>query len=265
MEGGAGGMILVDAFDVQDLATRRFFATRFIGFARGGGHGPSRYEPLWHDSPFDCGLWQKRADIERMLETNFEGKPDQDRAIWAIRIPSLMFYGYENRGWGPVAEAKIDSMFVRIERAPCCGCCGANPWGRDRPQRPVIEAAPDVWRCEKHIGRNPCAIEGCGKTRACNYYASDNYLCGAHWKRVPYALKAIYRRHWRIAKANRRRLIGDEQGFTDPLTERYWRNWYRLVRETRLIVHPPAVEVEVLPSSGPPPTAMLRELERMGL
>lgn len=255
-------MIHVDAFEVQDVATGRFFVMQYLREP-----GPSRYGPDWIEDINRLDQWHKEAEIDRFLEHACRGQPDPERILWAVRIPAIFsyFYGGNYMGrWTPAEGAEITEMVVRKVRRPCCECCGANPHGRDRPRRGLQQVADGTWRCEKHVGRNPCAIEGCGKTRASKHPASDSHLCGPHWKMAPHPLKLVYRRLWRLAKRNVRRRIGDEQGWTENLSSRYWRNWYRLVEGARLAVNPPAIEAEVV-SSGPPPAALLKELERIGL
>lgn len=256
-------MIHIDAFELQDIATGRFFATRYLGCL-----GPSRYAPSWlEDMPRD-GSQTKEQSLERLL-ADFEGKPDVDRNLWHVRIPVIMVFDWSEadgrRRWKS-ADPGFYEMFVRKVRRPACECCGANPYRFDmKPRRALHEVADGTWRCEKHVGRNPCAIEGCGKTRANRHPSSDDHLCGTHWKMTPYRFKAIYRRIWREAKRNVRKHIGDRQGFTEQLNARYWRNWHRVIRETRLAVHSPATAADILPSSGPPPAALVAELTRLGL
>jgi hypothetical protein len=257
-------VIHVDAFELQDVATGRFFTIRPLH-----GPGPSRYIPHWTDelSGTDAFSRSKEVDLERLL-ADFDGVPEPDRLLWHVRIPAIMSFDWSPddgfRRWRNV-DPGVYEMVVRKVRRQACECCGANPYRFDwKPRRPIQEVEDGTWRCEKHVGRNPCAIEGCGKTRASRRPRSDYYLCGAHWKMVPHRLKLVYQRLWRLAKANARRRIGDEQGFTEQLNDRYWRNWRRIIDQTRLAVHPPALEAEVV-SSGPPPAALLKELERIGL
>jgi hypothetical protein len=260
-------VIHVDAFVIQDVATGRF-----LTLAYRGGAGPSRYWPTWVEDMNDAslsfyGVETSEARVDSLLE-DFDGNPDPGRTLWSVRIPVSVSHEWsaehDMRRWR-AADPIFYEMIVRKARRPCCECCGGNPWGYGPRRRwvKIQEVDDGTWRCEKHLGRNPCAIEGCGKTRANRRPSSDDHLCGAHWKFTPQVRKLIYRKLWRLAKKNARKGIGDRQGFTPELNARYWRNWHRLIQETRLAVHPPALEIQ--PSSGPPPAALLAELERIGL
>jgi hypothetical protein len=251
-------VIHIDAWEVQNVETGLFFTTQFIGreFPERMS-GPCRYRPLWFADPFKGNGWQRRKDLERMLEASFEGKPDPDRLLWAIRMPSLMLYGYGHRGWEPTAQATFEDMVVRLVRCPACECCGANPWGRDRTRRPVTRVADGTWRCERHVGRNPCIAEGCGKTRAGKRPSSNNAICGFHWKMVRPRLKRIDRALWK-----RHKKLG---GWTDRLTDIYWRNWERIIADVRAKISGNPAEIEIIAESGPPPAALLSELQRLGL
>ena len=76
-------------------------------------------------------------------------------------------------------------------RPPSCGCCGGKAW-LDKPMV-LTEVEPMVWRCEKHVGRLPCCIEGCGKTFAMK--GDDSYqgivMCGRHWRMAPKRMRDL--------------------------------------------------------------------------
>lgn len=89
---------------------------------------------------------------------------------------------------------------------PACRCCGIELLyckGEERPEH-------EDQRCEQHIGRNPCALEGCQRTRDAPeagpgkfHYANDQHVCGEHWRRfVPpkSRLRRAYNAYWRQAK-----------------------------------------------------------------
>lgn len=113
------------------------------------------------------------------------------------------------------------------EGQPTCGVCGE--W-TDAFERGSIL----IGRCEKHQGRNPCAIEGCKRTRAApqredggHYLRDDQWLCHDHWRRyVPprSRMRRAYHAHFRRAK---------RQGWTDANRIAFWRFWDQLVRLAR--------------------------------
>ena len=102
-----------------------------------------------------------------------------------------------------------------------CGCCG-------EPARFWIRGS---WaRCAKHETRNPCAIEGCRRTRAApasGRLGDDQWLCAEHWRAyVPPRSRArrTYHAHFRRAK---------RLGWDDARAEAFWRFWNALVRMAR--------------------------------
>lgn len=95
---------------------------------------------------------------------------------------------------------------------------------------------PETWRCFKHRRRNPCAIEGCTRSRDAGegaLNAGHYWVCGEHWKIVcpPNSKeRRTYLRFFRIAKK-----MGREEGMRWPvsLENRYWRFWHGLIRRGR--------------------------------
>ena len=103
-----------------------------------------------------------------------------------------------------------------MDRAdPSCGCCGTR-----HGCRPV---GANQWRCEKHVGRIPCAIEGCGRTY--KLAPGDSYsariICGKHWRLAP--------KHMRDAVARVRR-ISTKADWPPPMIRRFCRLWERTFR-----------------------------------
>lgn len=113
-----------------------------------------------------------------------------------------------------------------------CGCCGVDRLGNgvDGLYRYSTKAV----RCSRHIGRNPCAIEGCHRTGAapidesgfpCHY--DDQLICAEHWRRLipPRSReRRLYHAHFRRAK---------RQGWTEENRRAFWRYWDRLVAIAR--------------------------------
>jgi hypothetical protein len=105
-----------------------------------------------------------------------------------------------------------------------CRVCGTTVWFPTNPPK------PDEFRCERHIGRNPCAINGCKKSTkapASGELSMDDYLCPRHWRQfVPVGSPArrIYNRFFRRAR---------RYGWTTKSKRAFWRFWYGLVRRAR--------------------------------
>jgi hypothetical protein len=106
----------------------------------------------------------------------------------------------------PAGSAWLQEQFqgcVAIQ-APICACCGDVAFRDLTCVRADADPTLREYRCRKHRDRNPCAIEGCTRTRAANGdYANDRTLCSEHWRRfVPprSKLRRAYHAHWRRAK-----------------------------------------------------------------
>lgn len=101
-----------------------------------------------------------------------------------------------------------------------CGCCGdpAMTWIRGR------------WaRCRKHQERNPCAIEGCRRTRVApnGYLGDDLHICHAHWNRlVPKGSRARRAYLARLRRGRRLQWAGE-------LAAEFDRLWFAIVRQAR--------------------------------
>lgn len=117
------------------------------------------------------------------------------------------------------AEWPYGRRHVQILYALVCNCCGAVEGVS------VVAGPPTQGRCEQHVGRNPCAIEGCRRTREGTRPALDSWLCGAHWRQVSRQSKRVYARIWRLQKKS--------GGWTDLLRQRHWRVWGAIVLEAR--------------------------------
>lgn len=88
-----------------------------------------------------------------------------------------------------------------------CRCCGVLI----EPQR---HRRPEDHRCSKHLWSNPCAVEGCAKTRKApdvtftdgttgRYLSLEYHLCNDHWRigcppNTPE--RKVIRRIWRTGK-----------------------------------------------------------------
>ncbi len=122
--------------------------------------------------------------------------------------------------WAMVADQ------FEIVPGPGCACCGER-WG-------TMWGDADQLRCDKHKDRNPCAIEGCKRTRAANgHLSSEMHLCGEHWRRYcppgSMARRAI-NRMFRIAK---KAGYGRNERWSRDLERQYWRLWSAILRRAR--------------------------------
>jgi len=123
-------------------------------------------------------------------------------------------------------------MITTIEGG--CTVCGRAQLNGS-PTDAITSYPNGAIRCGDHHGRNPCAIEGCKRTRAApmasngfHHHADDKTLCADHWRRfVPprSRMRRAYHAHFRRAK---------RQGWTDRNREAFWRFWDQLVRLARL-------------------------------
>jgi hypothetical protein len=118
-----------------------------------------------------------------------------------------------------------------IERVPCCDCCGDDfACVRDRGGS-ISHFSNGQVRCDRHIDRNPCAIEGCARTTAApksGAVGDDQWLCAEHWRRlVPprSRLRRAYLAFFRRAKR--------QGGWDEDLKRRFWRFWDAVVRTAR--------------------------------
>lgn len=97
-----------------------------------------------------------------------------------------------------------------------CHCCGELAWSNGR--------------CTKHQGRNPCALEGCGRTTKVpnnGGLSSDGWICSEHWRRyVPPRSRErrLYHRHFRRAK---------RLGWSPERRRAFRVYWFRLVARVR--------------------------------
>lgn len=117
-----------------------------------------------------------------------------------------------------------------------CRCCGGRVIFESKA---IAESIPyGQRRCEKHVGRDPCAIEGCSRTTATPKGAGPDdgsrWLCSVHWKiGVPprSMLRRQYHRYFRLAKRHGwEAKIGSSM---QPLRVRFWLFWHKLVEIAR--------------------------------
>lgn len=116
-----------------------------------------------------------------------------------------------------------------IERVPCCACCGADFSDVRERNGSITEWPNGQVRCDRHHDRNPCIVEGCGRTVSATCedgvtrIADDQAICGQHWRRfVPPRSRArrAYNAHWRRGK---------KLGWSPKRTRAFDRFWDTLV------------------------------------
>jgi hypothetical protein len=112
----------------------------------------------------------------------------------------------------------ITAQPIQDDRFAACGCCGEIGLVGVADPLPIIEVEDGVFRCEKHVGRLPCCIEGCGRTFAMK--DDDTYhhrmMCGLHWRSGPKHLRD------RVAKLRR---LAKRRGWSDRLLWLHGRAW----------------------------------------
>lgn len=179
--------------------------------------------------------WQK--DLDWLLDREGMGWLPQNGVYPGSRYPP---------GAWPLAHAKVllsakrgfepligdRRLKARLERACCCQCCGKNSY-QERITLALGHTDPSrrLWRCERHWGRLPCIIEGCGRTYAIDGPTGSNshkyrsiIMCGKHWRQAPKYMRDTEARVRRIAK---------KRGWTDDLLIRHHRIWERCHRAIR--------------------------------
>lgn len=153
------------------------------------------------------------------------------RSLWRVTHPDMKFPGPVDtlervREWishrAAHPEHALDASLYGIERVRTCGCCGTDK-GVTGIYDGRINDTSLFYRCEKHVDRIPCAIDGCGRTYKIE--AGDSYssriVCGKHWRMAP--------KHMRAAVARVRR-IGEKAGWPRWMINRFCRLWERTFR-----------------------------------
>jgi hypothetical protein len=133
-------------------------------------------------------------------------------------------------------EQRPDAHHFAIQRAAACSCCGAvNDYGIRNDIVLVADrlTTGPLYRCAKHRESNPCAVDGCARTRgAARYYNDRLYLCAEHWKLAcppRSSARAVYNRLFKL----KRQHSGKDGTWPQDLDNRYWRVWGAIVRRAR--------------------------------
>lgn len=172
---------------------------RFPGFDAGGKPGANEY---WLTYSPDA------------LEADMFGGPDIERFK-------------QNRNYS------VDWSAARIVPEPICACCGQAPilW---RVNRGLMLVVPHVdptrrqYRCSRHAESNPCAVEGCKRTRRKHdAFSSESFLCARHYRMAcppGSPSRRVINRLFRLAR---------KRGGWETLNSRYWRVWTAIVSRAR--------------------------------
>lgn len=146
----------------------------------------------------------------------------------------------------------IEGVIVITDDTPRC-CCGAvvncesSVRLADRQRFPLTHVADvhgkPVWRCDRHVGRNPCCIEGCGRTFAhkgdTDGRGAEDYswrvMCGRCWRKAPKFMRDAVARVRRDAR---------RQGWTDRNHAPHGRLWERCRRAIEQGQHLDQAEIE---------------------
>lgn len=144
------------------------------------------------------------------------------RSLWRVAHPYLPFPGpvgtlEQVREWIRLRQGQKDhprdASLYSIVRVPTCGCCGTDV--------DVRAIDPAAYRCQKHVDRNPCLFDGCGRTFANNGDYRVQFVCGRHFRMAPLALRQSLKRIEKLAK---------KHGWKDVLQNRHRQLWDRIVR-----------------------------------
>lgn len=209
-----------------DAYSLHFVGGDFLDFFDFTFHSPTRCSPIedwvlrWWWQPDQLRAPRSpRAWWQQWLPRHVAGNPAPHGDFWAITLP--------DPGGG--------QFLCRLILAPQCRCCGATHSIRlvEDAENPIDRQ----WRCEKHLARLPCIIEGCGVTAAMkpDWGAGDDLICGKHWRMAPKFMRDA------VARVRRK---GKKFGWNGRLHRRYNRLWHRTVRAVAEGQHIDMAEIE---------------------
>jgi hypothetical protein len=119
-----------------------------------------------------------------------------------------------------IEARRVAGQLFTMTPVPTCRCCGEPAW--------------ENLRCTKHQDRNPCAVEGCTRTRKANGYLSvDSSLCGEHWKAFVPPGSPIRRAFNRLARLARKMGYKRTDRWPPELERRWWLIWFGVIRRVR--------------------------------
>ena len=151
------------------------------------------------------------------------------RSLWRVAHPDMPFPGpvgtlEQVREWIRLRQGQLnhprDAALYSIDSVPTCGCCGTDV-GVTGYYQGRIDPEALHHRCEKHVDRNPCLVEGCGRTFASDGNYRIEFVCGKHFRLAPIAVRRGIKNIERLAKKHGWKLI---------LQRRHEQLWARAVR-----------------------------------
>lgn len=147
------------------------------------------------------------------------------RSLWQVVHPSMPFQGPKGtldqvREWIRLRQEQKnhprDAGLYSIGKVRTCDCCGTDD--------DVREPEKYAYRCDRHLDRNPCLIDGCGRTFDNKGDYRVQFVCGKHFRMAPLALRQSLKRIERLAK---------KRGWVDTLSRRHHQLWDRVVRSIK--------------------------------
>jgi hypothetical protein len=144
-----------------------------------------------------------------------------DRDLVAIQLIGSPYSG------APIPRERGERWIVdrasaewELVPVPTCRCCGEPAW-------------PNL-RCTKHQDRNPCAAEGCRRTRkAGGDLRDDASLCGEHWRAFVPPGSPIRQAFNRLARLANKMGYRRADRWPPQLEDRWWRLWAGVMRRVR--------------------------------
>lgn len=128
----------------------------------------------------------------------------------------------------PVPRAQGEARLAKLNpdggwsllSVPSCRVCGEPAW--------------ENLRCTKHQDRNPCAAEGCQRTRKANGELRDDAsLCGEHWRAFVPPGSTTRRAFNRLARLAKKMGYKRTDRWPDELEDRWWSLWRGVIRRVR--------------------------------
>lgn len=116
---------------------------------------------------------------------------------------------------------RVAGRLFTLTPVPSCRCCGEPAWAN--------------LRCTKHQDRNPCAAEGCTRTRKANGgdLRDDASLCGEHWRKFVPPGSPARRAFNRLARIAKKAGYRRTDVWPAELERRWWRLWAGVIRRVR--------------------------------
>lgn len=141
-------------------------------------------------------------------------------------------YSFNERFANHIRDELAEKRTLREVPAISCGCCGYRVSQYNPGLYTItLESGVKHYRCEKHLHRNPCLVDGCGRTFKIDdaEHHGVRFVCGTHWRMAPKYMRDAVARVRRMARQMERR-YGEEAPWKAGLWARHHRLWERTVR-----------------------------------